>query len=130
MRSSLPLLAEVATDVGDNQVRNLGTLGGVIAHGDAAGDYNALALMLDAEIVTNKRRHRAADFYKDIFTTALEPDEVVTEVRFPVANGRHAYLKFRRRLFDWAIAGVAVHQTGSGRPGRTANPRNPPPPRT
>ena len=114
VRSSLPLLAEVATDVGDNQVRNLGTIGGVVAHGDAAGDYNALALMLDAEIVTNKRRHRAADFYKDIFTTALEPDEVVTEVRFPVANGRHAYLKFRRRLFDWAIAGVAVQQTGSG----------------
>jgi carbon-monoxide dehydrogenase medium subunit len=114
VRSSLPLLAEVATDVGDNQVRNLGTIGGVIAHGDAAGDYNALALMLDAEIVTTRRRHRAADFYRDLFTTALEPDELVTEVRFPVATGRHAYLKFRRRLFDWAIAGVAVQQTDSG----------------
>jgi carbon-monoxide dehydrogenase medium subunit len=114
VRSSLPLLAEIATDVGDNQVRNLGTIGGVIAHGDAAGDYNALALMLDAEIVTNKRRHRAADFYKDLFTTALEPDELVTEVRFPVATGKHAYIKFRRRLFDWAIAGVAVQKTDSG----------------
>jgi carbon-monoxide dehydrogenase medium subunit len=114
VRSSLPLLAEIATDVGDNQVRNLGTIGGVIAHGDAAGDYNALALMLDAEIVTSKRRHRAADFYKDLFTTALEPDELVTEVRFPVTNGKHAYIKFRRRLFDWAIAGVAVQQTDSG----------------
>jgi carbon-monoxide dehydrogenase medium subunit len=114
VRSSLPLLAEIATDVGDNQVRNLGTIGGVIAHGDAAGDYNALALMLDAEIVTSKRRHRAADFYKDLFTTALEPDELVTEVRFPVATGKHAYIKFRRRLFDWAIAGVAVQQTDSG----------------
>ena len=46
---------------------NLGTIGGVIAHGDAAGDYNALALMLDAEIVTNKRRHQARDFYRDIY---------------------------------------------------------------
>jgi len=114
VRSSLPLLAEIADDVGDPQVRNLGTIGGVVAHGDAAGDYNALALMLDAEIVTSKRRHRAADFYRDVFTTALEPDEVVTEVRFPVATGRHAYLKFRRRLFDWAIAGVAVQETDSG----------------
>jgi carbon-monoxide dehydrogenase medium subunit len=114
VRSSLPLLARIADDVGDNQVRNLGTIGGVIAHGDAAGDYNALALMLDAEIVTTRRTHRAADFYRDLFTTALEPDELVTEVRFPVATGRHAYLKFRRRLFDWAIAGVAVQQTASG----------------
>ncbi|MEA2669840.1 MAG: aerobic carbon-monoxide dehydrogenase medium subunit [Chloroflexota bacterium] len=114
VRSSLPLLAQVATDVGDNQVRNLGTVGGVIAHGDAAGDYNALALMLDAEIVTSRRTHRAADFYRDLFTTALEPDELVTEVRFPVATGAHAYVKFRRRLFDWAIAGVAVQQTDSG----------------
>jgi aerobic carbon-monoxide dehydrogenase medium subunit len=114
VRSSLPLLAEVAAEVGDTQVRNLGTIGGVVAHGDAAGDYNALAVMLDAEIVTSRGRHRAADFFRDAFTTALGSDEVVTEVRFPVATGRHAYLKFRRRLFDWAIAGVAVQETGSG----------------
>jgi aerobic carbon-monoxide dehydrogenase medium subunit len=114
VRSSLPLLAEIAAEVGDTQVRNLGTIGGVIAHGDAAGDYNALALMLDAEIVTTRGRHRATDFYRDLFTTALEPDEMVTEVRFPVATGRHNYQKFRRRLFDWAIAGVAVQETDAG----------------
>ena len=114
VRDSLPLLAEIAGEVGDQQVRNQGTMGGVVAHGDAAGDYNALALMLDAEIVTTKRRHRAADFYRDLFTTALTPDEVITEVRFPVASGPHAYLKFRRRLFDWAIAGVAVQRTDAG----------------
>jgi len=113
VRESLPLLGEIAHEVGDNQVRNLGTIGGVLAHGDAAGDYNALALMLDAEIVTTKRRHRAAAFFKDVFTTALEPDEVITEVRFPVATGAHAYLKFRRRLYDWAIAGVAVQRIDS-----------------
>jgi carbon-monoxide dehydrogenase medium subunit len=114
VREALPLLAEMANDVGDSQVRNLGTMGGVVAHGDAAGDYNALALMLDAQIITTKRTHQARDFYRDVFTTALDPDEVVTEVRFPVAAGRHAYTKFRRRLYDWAIAGVAVQQTGDG----------------
>ena len=114
VHESLPLLAEMAADVGDQQVRNQGTMGGVVAHGDSAGDYNALALMLDAEIVTNRRRHRAADYYRDLFTTALAHDEVVTEVRFPVERGPHAYLKFRRRLFDWAIAGVAVQRTDGG----------------
>ena len=123
LRETLPILVEMANDVGDNQVRNLGTIGGVIAHGDSAGDYNALALMLDAEIVTNKRRHQARDFYRDIFTTALEPDEVVTAVRFPVSTGRFAYTKFRRRLYDWAIAGVAVQQTGFVLAGRLREPR-------
>jgi aerobic carbon-monoxide dehydrogenase medium subunit len=114
VRESLPILAEMAYDVGDNQVRNMGTMGGVVAHGDAAGDYNALALMLDAQIVTTRRTHRAAEFFRDVFTTALEPDEVVTEVHFPVATGEHAYHKFRRRLYDWALAGVAVQQVEGG----------------
>ncbi|HEV7678121.1 MAG TPA: FAD binding domain-containing protein [Candidatus Dormibacteraeota bacterium] len=114
VRDSLPLLAQIAYDVGDQQVRNLGSMGGVVAHGDAAGDYNALALMLDAEIVTTRGTHRARDFYRDMFTTALQPDEVVTEVRFPVAAGPHAYIKFRRRLYDWAIAGVAVQRVAEG----------------
>ena len=113
VRESLPLLGEIAGEVGDSQVRNLGTMGGVLAHGDAAGDYNALAVMLDAEIVTSKRRHRAGSFYTDVFTTVLEPDEMITEVRFPVVTGPHAYLKFRRRLYDWAIAGVAVQRVDS-----------------
>ncbi|MGA7988430.1 MAG: xanthine dehydrogenase family protein subunit M [Candidatus Dormiibacterota bacterium] len=113
LRETLPLLVEMANDIGDNQVRNLGTIGGVVAHGDSAGDYNALALMLDAEIVTNKRRVAAKDFFRDIFTTVLEHDELVTSIRFPVSTGRFAYTKFRRRLYDWAIAGVAVQETGS-----------------
>jgi carbon-monoxide dehydrogenase medium subunit len=114
VRESLPLLAQIAYEVGDSQVRNLGSMGGVVAHGDAAGDYNALAVMLDAEIITTQRTHRARDFYRDVFTTALQPDEVVTEVRFPVAAGPHAYIKFRRRLYDWAIAGVAVQRMADG----------------
>ena len=114
VKESLPILAEVAAEVGDNQVRNMGTMGGVIAHGDAAGDYPTLALMLDADIVTNKRTIPARDFFKDIFTTALAPNEIVTEVVFPVANGPHKYIKFRRRLFDWAIVAAAAQKTEQG----------------
>jgi carbon-monoxide dehydrogenase medium subunit len=114
VRENLPLLAEMADEVGDNQVRNLGSMGGVIAHADAAGDYPTLALMLDAEIVTNKRRHPAKGFFQDIFTTPLEVDEVITEVVFPVARGPHKYIKFRRRLFDWAIVGAAAQQLNGG----------------
>ena len=110
VKQSLPLLAEVAAEVGDNQVRNMGTMGGVIAHGDAAGDYPTIALMLDADIVTNKRTIPARDFFQDIFTTALAPNEIVTEVVFPVASGAHKYIKFRRRLFDWAIVGAAAQK--------------------
>ena len=114
VRDKLPLLAEMASEVGDNQVRNLGTIGGVIAHADPAGDYPTLALMLEAEIVTNRRRLPARDFFQDIFTTALAPDEIVCEVVFPAASGPHKYIKFRRRLFDWAIVGAAAQKIDQG----------------
>jgi len=110
IKDKLPLLAEVAGEVGDNQVRNMGTIGGVVAHADAAGDYPTIALMLDAEIVTNRRTIAAKDFFKDLFTTPLGADEIVTEIVFPVANGPHKYIKFRRRLFDWAIVGAAAQK--------------------
>jgi carbon-monoxide dehydrogenase medium subunit len=110
IKDKLPILAEVAGEVGDNQVRNMGTIGGVVAHADAAGDYPTIALMLDAEIVTNRRTIAAKDFFKDLFTTPLAADEIVTEIVFPVANGPHKYIKFRRRLFDWAIVGAAAQK--------------------
>ena len=114
VKDNLPILAEVAGEVGDNQVRNMGTMGGVVAHADAAGDYPTIALMLDAEVVTNKRTIQAKDFFKDLFTTPLAANEIVTEVVFPVANGPHKYIKFRRRLFDWAIVGAAAQQFDGG----------------
>ncbi len=114
VRENLPILADVAGEVGDNQVRNMGTIGGVVAHADSAGDYPTLALMLDAEIVTNKRRFAASDFFQDLFTTPLDQDELVCEVVFPVATGPHAYIKFRRRLFDWAIVAAGAQQVGGG----------------
>src|SRR5258708_16368966 len=66
--------------------------------------------MLDAEIVTNRRTIEAKDFFQDIFTTPLGPDEIVTEGAFPVANGPHKYIKLRRRLFDWALVRAAAQK--------------------
>lgn len=114
VRQNLPLLADIASEVGDNQVRNMGTIGGVFAHADSAGDYPTLALMLDAEVVTNRRRIPAREFFQDLFTTPLDADELVCEVSFPVAAGAHRYIKFRRRLFDWAIVGAAAQQVDGG----------------
>ena len=114
VRRTLPLLAEVAGEIGDAQVRNRGTMGGAIAHADSAGDYPTIALMLDAEITTDRRTWAARDFFQDLFTTSLEPDEIVLEVAFPVAPGPHRYVKFRRRRCDWAIVAAAAQQTGAG----------------
>src|SRR2546426_8227317 len=89
-------------------------MGGAIAHADSAGDYPTIALMLDAEITTDRRTWAARDFFQDLFTTSLEPDEIVLEVAFPVAPGPHRYVKFRRRRCDWAIVAAAAQQTRAG----------------
>ena len=115
VKRSLPLLAEVAAEVGDIQVRTLGTIGGVMAHADPAGDYTTLAVMLDATITTNKRSFAARDFFQGLFTTPLANDELVTEIAFPVADGPHTYMKFRRRVSDWAIVGVGAQKDAEGR---------------
>lgn len=114
VRENLPLLAKVAAEVGDAQVRARGTIGGVMAHADSAGDYCTVAVMLDAEIVTTRRRIPAADFFVDFMTTPLEPDELVTEVVFPVEQRPCEYLKFRRRRTDWAVVGIGVQRTSDG----------------
>jgi carbon-monoxide dehydrogenase medium subunit len=114
IQRSLPLLAEVAAEVGDMQVRSMGTIGGVLAHADPAGDFCTIALMLDATIATNKRSIPARDFFQGLFTTPLAADELVTEVSFPVANGPHKYIKFRRRMSDWAIIGVGAQRMEDG----------------
>jgi carbon-monoxide dehydrogenase medium subunit len=115
IRGALPLLADVASEVGDEQVRSMGTIGGVLAHADPAGDYGTLALMLDATIVTNKRSIPASSFFLGLFTTPLASDELIVEVSFPVARGPHKYEKFRRRQSDWAIIGVAAQKMDDGK---------------
>ncbi len=112
---TLPLLVEMASDVGDNQVRNLGTIGGVIAHGDPAGDYDALALMLDAEIVTNKRTHQRARLLpRHLHDGARARRDRHRDPRSRWSTGRFAYTKFRRRLYDWAIVGVGAQKIDGG----------------
>jgi carbon-monoxide dehydrogenase medium subunit len=70
--------------------------------------------MLDATIKTNRRSIAARDFFKGLFTTALDSNELVVEVSFPVASGPHSYLKFRRRMFDWAVVGVGAQRMEDG----------------
>lgn len=114
IRERLPLLADIANEVGDAQVRARGTIGGVLAHADSAGDYCTLASMLDAVVVTTSRCIPAREFLIDFMTTPLEADELITEIRFPIQPGAHSYTKFRRRRTDWAIVGVGVQESSSG----------------
>ncbi len=109
----VPLLAHATSHVGDPQVRHRGTIGGTIVHADAASDLPATTLALGATYVAqgpNGRREIAArDFYQGFLTSALEPDELLTEIRVPKMNGAAwGFEKFNRRAQDWAIVGVAA----------------------
>jgi carbon-monoxide dehydrogenase medium subunit len=113
VQAEAPLVAAVARTVGDRQIRHRGTMGGSIAHADPAGDLPAAAVALDATIVVEgpagQRSIAARDFFTDIFTTAMSPDEVLVEVRFPRMAGWTArYEKFHRTAQAWALVGVAA----------------------
>ena len=114
IRSAVPLLADTAARVGDRQVRNRGTIGGALAHSDAAADYPAAILALDAAIVARgpqgERSIPAREFFLDFLTTALQPDEVLTEVRAPVPAEGHgwSYQKLANQASGYAIVGVGV----------------------
>ena len=95
-RSASPVLAELAGMIGDPAVRQCGTIGGSLANNDPNADYPAACLGLGATIITNKRRIAADDFFKGMFETALEPDEIITKVSFPLPK-KAAYQKFRNR---------------------------------
>ena len=123
LREQVPLLAHVAGQIGDPQVRHRGTLGGSVAHGDPASDLPAALLALRATLVARgpggERTIAADDFFTGFLETALAPDEVLTEIRVPATAGAGwAFEKFNRRAQDWAIVGVAaVLANGSGGPG-------------
>ncbi|MCX2734073.1 xanthine dehydrogenase family protein subunit M [Saccharopolyspora sp. NFXS83] len=109
----LPLLELATRTVADPQVRHRGTFGGALAHADPAGDLPAPALVLDAEMVLagpgGRRAVPAAEFFVDFFTTALEPDELLVEVRVPKWTGWSAhYEKFNRVAQAWSMVGVAA----------------------
>ena len=118
LAEACPMLAHVASLVGDPSVRHRGTLGGTMAHADAASDLPAAVLALGGTIVAqgpNGRREIAAtDFFKSYFESALAPDEMIVEVRVPADTGGWNYQKFNRRAQDWAIVGVAVADGGKG----------------
>jgi carbon-monoxide dehydrogenase medium subunit len=113
VRSGLPALAELAGQIGDPAVRNLGTIGGSVANNDPAADYPAALLALGATVCTSARQIHADDFFQGMFTTALEPDELVVRIDFPLA-ARAGYLKFRHPASGYAMAGVFVADTDHG----------------
>lgn len=113
LKAQLPMLAHVAGQVGDPSVRHRGTLGGSIAHGDPASDLPAALLALGGSIVVKgpkgERTIAADDFFTGFLETALAPDELMTELRFPkMPDAKWSYQKFNRRAQDWAIVGVAA----------------------
>jgi aerobic carbon-monoxide dehydrogenase medium subunit len=108
-----PLLAHTCGEVGDAQVRHMGTIGGAVAHADPASDVPSALVALDADIVVRgsagERTVAAGDFFKSPFETDLGPQDVVTELRVPKVEGRGwSYMKFHPRAQDWAIVGVAA----------------------
>jgi carbon-monoxide dehydrogenase medium subunit len=112
VRENLPALASLASVIGDPAVRHRGTIGGSVANNDPTADYPAACLGLGATIVTSKRRIKADEFFTGMFETALEPDEIITKVMFPLVK-KAAYEKFRNQASRYALVGVFVSKRGS-----------------
>jgi len=113
-------LRAVAAEVGDSKVRHRGTIGGSVAHGDPASDLPALLLALDATFVVRgpggERTVPVREFFHGFLETALEPDELLTEIQVPKLPGAgFSYQKFQRRAQDWAIVGATAVRNGGTR---------------
>ncbi len=113
LAKAIPALAQLAGGIGDVQVRHRGTIGGSVANNDPAADYPSGCLGLGATIVTNKREIGADDFFQGLFTTALEADEIITGIRFPVPD-KAAYMKFKNPASRYAIVGAFVSKGPQG----------------
>ncbi|HXZ99940.1 MAG TPA: xanthine dehydrogenase family protein subunit M [Candidatus Binatia bacterium] len=115
LRGSFGVLHDAAPQISDPLIRNMGTVGGSLCHADPAGDWGAVMLATGAEMtlrsVRGERRVHITDFLQGPFTTALEPDELLTDVRIPVPGGQTGgtYLKLERKVGDFATVAVAVH---------------------
>jgi len=112
VQQAIPALASLAGRIGDPAVRHRGTIGGSVANNDPNADYPAACLGLGATIVTNKRRIKADDFFKGLFETALESDEIITKVMFPIPK-KAAYVKFPNPASRYALVGVFVSKRGA-----------------
>jgi carbon-monoxide dehydrogenase medium subunit len=113
VKEAIPALAELAAMIGDPAVRHRGTIGGSVANNDPAADYPAACLALAATIVTNKRKIPADEYFKGLFETALEEDEIVTAVTFPIPQ-KAGYMKFRNPASRYALVGVFVAKRADG----------------
>ncbi|MCU0987900.1 MAG: xanthine dehydrogenase family protein subunit M [Acetobacteraceae bacterium] len=110
---AIPALAKLAAHIGDNQVRNRGTIGGSVANHDPAADYPGAVLALGATVHTNARAIAADDFFTGMFSTALNPGEIVTAISFPVPE-KAAYVKFPNPASRYAMVGVFVAKGPAG----------------
>jgi carbon-monoxide dehydrogenase medium subunit len=106
-------LVHLAGLIGDPAVRHIGTIGGSLANNDPAADYPSAALALNATLVTNKREIAADAFFKGLFETALEENEIITQVKFPIPE-KSGYEKFRNPASRYAMVGVFVAKTAAG----------------
>ena len=113
VKKAIPALAYLASLIGDPAVRYRGTIGGSIANNDPAADYPAAVLALGATVKTNKRSIAADDFFKGLFSTALEDGEIITAVSFPV-QAKAGYSKFPHPASRFALTGVFVAKTPAG----------------
>jgi carbon-monoxide dehydrogenase medium subunit len=111
--AAIPGLAALAALIGDPQVRNRGTLGGVLANNDPAADYPAALLALGGTVETDRATHAADDFFRGMFATVLADGEIITRVGFAVPR-RSAYAKFRHPASRYAVVGVYVADTAGG----------------
>ena len=113
IRKVCPALGALAGEIADPAVRHRGTIGGSLANNDPAADYPAAILALSATIVTNARQIKADDYFRGLFTTALQPDEIITAVGFQ-APEKAGYAKFAQRASRFALVGVFVAKTAAG----------------
>lgn len=125
VREACPLIPQGLAWVGHLQIRNRGTIGGSIAHADPAAEMCAVALAVEAEMVVDGPRGErvvaATDFFQGPFTTAIEPDELLTEIRFPLmTDARTTFLELARRSGDFALSGVAAVNHGTHGAARVA----------
>lgn len=112
LQAKCPLLPELAPQIGDVQVRNKGTIGGSLVHADPASDWPAAILALDAELEiagpNGRRTIRVADFFIEMMQSAVQPNEILCEIRVPTTAKSVAYVKFAQKASGFAIAGVAA----------------------
>jgi carbon-monoxide dehydrogenase medium subunit len=107
VRSAIPALAKLAGGIGDAQVRHRGTIGGSVANNDPAADYPAAVLGLGATVITNKGQFDADSYFTGLFSTVLQPGEIITAIRFPIPD-KAGYAKFEQRASRYCLVSVFV----------------------